>query len=129
MAFRLESRVTMPLERRLSTLSPRFGTYVAKTWSKLRFSPMITITCLIGDAVLLSFEAPSCACATGNPMANWAMARNAILVRMPCKVPDTTSLKVMQSPFLATMNSLNPGWQREHALAELQGDFFAMKYG
>src|SRR5580700_9060373 len=120
MAFRLASNVMMPFESRLSTLSPFFGTYVAKTWSKLRFSPMITITCLIGDVVLLSFEVPSCACAAGRPMANWAMARQAIPVRRPCRVPDTTRFKVMQSPSSQVKN--RPAEQPKNALDALQRD-------
>src|SRR5580704_1737170 len=118
----------MPLERRLSTLSPRFGTYAAKTWSKLRFSPMITITCLIGDAVFPSFEAPGCACAAGKPIANCAMASNAAPVRNPRRAPETARLSVMQAPFLATIDSSTPGWLRELALFELHNDLLVMNY-
>src|SRR5580658_477144 len=42
-------------ERTLSIRCPSFGLYVAKTWSKERFSPMMTMTCLMGDFVLPSF--------------------------------------------------------------------------
>jgi hypothetical protein len=35
-------------ERRFQTVSPDFDTYVAKRLSKVRFSPMIMMTCLIG---------------------------------------------------------------------------------
>src|SRR5262249_60399227 len=41
-------------ESELFTVSPDVGTYVAKRLSKDRFSPTITITCLMGVAVLES---------------------------------------------------------------------------
>jgi hypothetical protein len=44
----------MPSESRFNTESPLFGTYVAKRWSNERFSPTMTITCLMGVAVLES---------------------------------------------------------------------------
>ena len=48
----LPSLVTIPSDSKLLTVSPAFGTYAAKRWSNERFSPTITITCLMGVAVL-----------------------------------------------------------------------------
>ncbi len=45
------SALMIPSERRFKTLSPRFGWYVAYTWSNDRFSPTMTRTCLIGERV------------------------------------------------------------------------------
>ena len=39
------SSLTIFFDKRLSTISPFFGWYVAKMWSNVRFSPTITITC------------------------------------------------------------------------------------
>src|SRR5262245_39985855 len=41
----------MPLDSRFEIVCPDIGTYVPNTWSKLRFSPMTTTTCLIGVCV------------------------------------------------------------------------------
>src|SRR5258708_4493321 len=48
------SALTIPSDSRLFTVSPVLGAYVAKRWSKERFSPTMTITCLMGEAVMAS---------------------------------------------------------------------------
>src|SRR5215469_10579873 len=48
------SRLIIPSESKLFTVSPRLGTYVANRWSNDRFSPTMTITCLMGVTVLAS---------------------------------------------------------------------------
>src|SRR6185369_5548864 len=42
------SAFTIPFDRRFDTVWPAFGTYVPKAWSKVRFSPSSTMTCLMG---------------------------------------------------------------------------------
>src|SRR5215469_15669349 len=57
----------IPSDSKLLTVSPAFGTYVAKRWSKERFSPTMTITCLMGVTVL---ESPVGFCGFAEPAAN-----------------------------------------------------------
>jgi len=65
----------------LLTVSPAFGGYVAKTLSKLQFSPMMMMTCLIGVVVFPSRTlgpygpAPD----AGYAMADWAPTRARIV--------------------------------------------------
>src|SRR5580658_11079678 len=100
MALLLGSSVMMPFERRLSTLCPFFGTYVAKTWSKLRFSPMITMTCLIGVVVSLS---PVCWANNDVPTVNWRNARDASPMREHSEAFDLGLFKNIQAPFSMVM--------------------------
>src|SRR5215831_18441326 len=48
------SALIIPSESKLFTVSPGLATYVANRWSNERFSPTMTITCLMGVAVLAS---------------------------------------------------------------------------
>src|SRR5579875_7784 len=50
------SGLTIPSESRFQTVCPCGGTYVPKTLSNVRFSPMISITCLIGVFVWSSLD-------------------------------------------------------------------------
>ena len=89
----------MPLLRRLSTVLPFFGTYVAKTWSKLRFSPMMTMTCLIGVTVLPSpglLLADSAVAARAGPTDICNAASETMPTRTPRRVSDTIVLIFMK---------------------------------
>src|SRR5262245_13517559 len=48
------SALIIPSESKLFTVWPGLATYVAKRWSNERFSPTMTITCLMGVTVLPS---------------------------------------------------------------------------
>ncbi len=93
----------IPSDSRFHTFCPFLGTYVAKTWSKLRFSPMITITCLIGDLVFP--DAPdSCAFRTGVPTENWKSASPVKAMRRPSRLLSANFFSFIQEPplFLGT---------------------------
>ena len=62
---------------------------MAKTWSKLRFSPMITMTCLIGDAVVLAVIGSWAGAGVGAaskrpPSENWNIASEVNPMRKQC---------------------------------------------
>src|ERR1700693_5162058 len=76
-------------------------------WSKVRFSPTIIITCLIGLVVFVS-----CACNDGAnipPKANWKTVAPTTAMRQYCTHSDTTSLSVMHSPSCGTTNEIYCG--------------------
>src|SRR5215471_10231047 len=56
----------MPSESRFQTCCPDGGLYVAYTLSKLWFSPMITITCLIGVVVAAELAAAAVGAVAAN---------------------------------------------------------------
>src|SRR5271156_1429012 len=79
------SAFTIPSERRFQTVSPLFGgTYVAKTWAKLRFSPMMTMTCLIGVVVASSRDG-GVDWAKALPIASWKIAADTVVARAICR--------------------------------------------
>ena len=95
------SAFTMCFDRRLSTLSPVFGSYVAKMWSNVRFSPTITITCWIGVRARFP-PSPSCsfACALptngpARPICN--ITSDARPTRAPCLTWDAIRFADMRT--------------------------------
>src|ERR1700722_4310603 len=79
------SALMMPSDRRFQTVWPLRGTYVANTWSNVRFSPMMRITCLIGVVVFLWLLLPPAGNASA--FAVWACA----IVGMPTAHPAPTT--------------------------------------
>src|SRR5258708_23915916 len=68
------SAFTIPFDIRFEMVSPFFGAYVPKTWSKVRFSPRIMITCCMGD---VAFGLGLCASAVKGAMGLSTVERSA----------------------------------------------------
>ena len=84
------SALMIPLESRLEIVCPDFGTYVPNAWSNERFSPMRTMTCLIGETGCGSSQSTSTDCCEAQEGSPSEAAR--VTVTMPTFVQVKVAL-------------------------------------
>src|SRR5258708_472150 len=105
------SAFTIPFDNRFAIDSPFFGAYVPKTWSKVRFSPRIMITCCMGD---VAFGLGLCASAVKGAMGLSTVERSAA-AKPACFAPackkvrnciESSGLEILSSQCVAYVSSV-----------------------